>query len=90
MSATPPITKEEREEVVRCRMIPKRFILNNHESVVTILFDVIEAYEAALTASEAEVERMREALRQIAEAHHMMIEPDLKAIARAALTGETK
>lgn len=44
--------------------------------------------KAALVASEAEVERMREALRQIAEAHHMMIEPDLKAIARAALTGE--
>ena len=44
--------------------------------------------KAALTASEAEVERLREALRQIAEAHHMMIEPDLKAIARAAITGE--
>lgn len=52
------------------------------------LWDDVSFILSALTASEAEVERMREALRQIAEAHHMMIEPDLKAIARAALTGE--
>lgn len=44
--------------------------------------------KAALTAAEQENARLRQALRRIAEAHHMMIEPGMKAIASAALEGE--
>lgn len=52
---------------------PQNWCRNNH------LLD--EAFQ--------EIARLQDALTQIADAHHMMIEPDLKAIARAALEGKT-
>lgn len=49
-----PITKEEREQLKRCH-IPPRFIVRT----MPIWFDTIAAYEAALSAAEAEVERLK-------------------------------
>lgn len=46
--------------------------------------------KSALTAAEARIRELEEALRQIAEAHHYMIEPDMRSIARAALSQEKK
>lgn len=78
-----PITKEERAALIERAQI-------HLDASEQSRFSHLNGYEIfhALVASESEVERLREALRQIAEAHHMMIEPDLKAIARSALTGE--
>lgn len=80
---TDPITREERAALIeraQTFLDADEYNRLSHSNACEIL--------RALVASEAEVERLREALRQIAEAHHMMIELDLKAIARAAITGE--
>lgn len=84
---TDPITRDERALGVK--------IAQNQMALIDgeYLARTVLAYEAALTAAEArEAEkdaRIRElegALRQIAEAHHYMIEPDMRSIARAALS----
>lgn len=74
MTDVKPITKEERE-AFRLGQIPAGYSIQHTASI----------FEAALAAAEAEIERLAEALRQIAEAHHLMIEPDFRIIARAAL-----
>lgn len=76
-----PITKKERTFVAR--MIAEL----GYVAVDATYY--CKTYEAALSASEAEVARLKEALRQISEAHYLMIEPDFRRIARKALTGET-
>ena len=87
---TPPITREERGAIFTPfdnSDRPKRYMrAHGGQDWVGIAEDL----NVALTAAEEENKRLREALRQIAEAHHMMIEPDLRRIARAALEGEGK
>lgn len=82
---TPPITREERLALIeraQTHLDADERSRISHSNACELL--------RALTAAEEENKRLREALRQIAEAHHMMIEPDLRRIARAALEGEGK
>lgn len=85
---TDPITKECREKFIEYARI-----IHSNPRMTPVGIEMLNkalAYEAALTAAEARIRELEEALRQIAEAHHYMIEPDMRSIARAALSQEKK